>query len=92
MGYKNGRDILPPDLLAELQKYVQGELIYIPRSSENRAAWGELNGTRFIMDERNHEIYLMYKKGVSIEKLMECYHLSCDSIKKILYKICRNNV
>ena len=39
MGYKNGKDVLPCELLQELQKYVQGELIYIPKEDNVRAGW-----------------------------------------------------
>lgn len=86
MGYKNGKDVLPEHLLKELQKYVQGEIIYIPRESESRAGWGELSGARLFMDERNLEIYSMYKKGLSIDELIDMYHLSGDSIRKIVLK------
>ena len=30
MKYKNAQDILPDQLLRELQKYVSGETIYVP--------------------------------------------------------------
>jgi len=86
VAYKNGKNILPPDLLKELQKYVQGEIIYVPRLSESRAGWGKVNGTRLFMDERNFEIYSMYKNGLTIEQLMERYHLSDDSIRRIVCK------
>ena len=35
MQYKNARDVLPDRLLKELQQYVSGETIYIPRSDED---------------------------------------------------------
>lgn len=89
MGYKNGKDIFPPELLNELQKYVQGDLIYIPRKSELRAGWGELSGTKSYMRKRNIEIYSMYKQGLSVDELVKIYHLSCDSIRKIVCKISR---
>lgn len=85
MGYKNGKEIFPRELLNELQKYVQGELIYIPRNSD-RIGWGELSGTKLYMCNRNREIYKKYKDGFTVDELMELYHLSCDSIKKIVYK------
>ena len=31
MGYKNGRDVLPPELLEHVRQYAEGECIYIPR-------------------------------------------------------------
>lgn len=87
MQYKNGKDVLPVYLLEELQKYAEGEIIYIPRKAKARAGWGELSGARLLMDERNQEIYLMYRRGFPIEELMEKYHLSEDSIRKIVLKV-----
>ncbi|WP_166242169.1 CD3324 family protein [Paenibacillus turpanensis] len=87
MSYKNGRDILPPSLLKELQQYIEGELIYIPKQSQTRAGWGENNGTRQQMLKRNKEIYLQYKNGMTTIQLTQKYHLSEDSIRKIILKM-----
>lgn len=87
MCYKNGKDILPAELLVELQKYIQGELIYIPKEGNKRKAWGESNGTRASLQKRNYEIYKLYKSGVKVQQLVETYNLSEDSIRKILLKI-----
>ncbi|TJY42846.1 hypothetical protein E5161_08390 [Cohnella pontilimi] len=86
MIYKNGRDVLPPSLLKELQKYMPGELVYIPKPSEKRASWGEVSGTRKLLAERNQEIYRFYKDGWSISELERKYHLSGESIRKIIVK------
>lgn len=86
MNYKNGKDVLPPDLLKQLQEYVQGELIYIPKDGEKRAGWGEKNGTRLVIQWRNNEIYQMYANGLTVDELISQYHLSEDSIRKILNK------
>lgn len=87
MSYKNGKDVLPPELLKELQKYIQGEIIYIPREENARKAWGENSGIRLAIRERNHQIYQMYRKGMRIDDLIDLYHLSEDSIRKIIVKI-----
>jgi len=84
--YKNGRDVLPPSLLKELQKYVQGELIYIPKPSDKRASWGEVSGTRKLLAERNEEIYRFFTSGWTIVDLEKKYHLSGESIRKIIVK------
>ncbi len=86
MSYKNGKDFLPPNLLKELQDHIQGELIYIPKKEKKRARWGENNGTRLIMEKRNHEIFKLYKSGSSIMELIKHFHLSEDSIRKIILK------
>jgi Mor family transcriptional regulator len=84
MSYKNGKEVLPRKLLIELQKYVQGELVYIPKPGECRAGWGENNGTRIQLMSRNIEIYNLYRNGISVKELIETYHLSEDSIRKII--------
>ncbi|MDF2533787.1 MAG: hypothetical protein K0R80_2424 [Clostridia bacterium] len=86
MSYKNGKQILPRKLLLELQKYVQGELVYVPKPGECRAGWGENNGTRIQLMSRNIEIYNLYRSGISVKELIESYHLSEDSIRKIITK------
>lgn len=78
--------MLPPHLLKELQKYIQGELIYIPKQTNQRAGWGEANGSRLALAERNEEIYRLYEEGYSFEELEQTYNLSMDSIRKIVYK------
>ncbi|MFZ5353060.1 MAG: CD3324 family protein [Bacillota bacterium] len=86
LSYKNGKDILPERLLKELQKYIQGELIYIPKNDNVRAGWGENNGTRKLISQRNHEIYMLYKNGYTVYELTDRYSLSEDSIRKIISK------
>ena len=86
MCYKNGKDILPAGLLKELQKYIQGEIIYIPKEDNIRKGWGENNGTRALIRERNLEIYKFYKSGSKIVLLSQSYNLSEDSIRKIVSK------
>ena len=46
LNYKNGKEILPEELLRQVQQYIQGDLIYIPIGEAKRKAWGETNGTR----------------------------------------------
>lgn len=91
MSYKNGKDILPPGLLKELQKYIDGELIYVPKRDDRRAGWGEMNGTRLMIEKRNQEIYRKYMNGSNIMELIRCYHLSEDSIRKIILKVRSRN-
>jgi Mor family transcriptional regulator len=86
VNYKNGRDVLPPSLLKELQKYIQGDLIYIPKPAEKRAHWGEVSGTRKLLADRNKEICLYYTNGWSVADLERKYHLSGESIRKIIVK------
>lgn len=43
---KNGKDILPETDLAEIQKHFAGELIYIPKTDEQRCSWGTSTTTK----------------------------------------------
>ena len=86
MKYINVKDVLPKQLLEQLQHYVQGKLLYVPRKENSRAGWGTLNGTRAMIRNRNREICRRYDEGATIQELMERYHLSEDSIRKILNK------
>jgi len=85
VNYRNGRDVLPPSLLREVQKYTQGEMLYIPKPTQ-RASWGELSGTRQWIAERNQEIKRYYASGWTIPDLERKYHLSGESIRKIIVK------
>ena len=40
MSYKKAKHILPLELLKEIQKYVEGESIYIPRRSDRKKPRG----------------------------------------------------
>ncbi|BFH61247.1 CD3324 family protein [Paenibacillus azoreducens] len=86
MNYRNGRDVLPPSLLKELQKYIEGELIYIPKKSSERVGWGVNSGTRQMIERRNNEIYDLHCNGHSVEALTKTYHLSVESIRKVIFK------
>ncbi len=82
MGYINAKDVFPTNLLIELQKYAQGKLLYIPKQE-----WGTtLNGAKELFQKRNQKIFNSYKKGESVEILMERFHLSEESIRKIITK------
>lgn len=82
--YENGKDIFPPDLLRRIQKYVSGKYVYIP-STDKKRAWGETSGYKQYLAERNRDIRAEFRAGAGIEDLVEKYHLSFDTIKKIVY-------
>ncbi|HLV10244.1 MAG TPA: CD3324 family protein [Halanaerobiales bacterium] len=84
MGYRNGKDVLPDFLLKRVQKYIQGELLYIPKEDNNRARWGELSGARESYQLRNQQIYKQYNNGIPLDELMTRYSLSEESIRKIV--------
>ncbi len=83
MKYRNASDVLPDPLLKELQKYADGEALYIPSAGE-RKAWGEGSGTRRFYAERNEDIRQQYRRGVKIDALAAAYGLSEERIRKIV--------
>ncbi|WP_395546246.1 MULTISPECIES: CD3324 family protein [unclassified Lacrimispora] len=85
MKYKNASDILPDELLRELQKYIFGEALYVP-SDKKRKEWGDGSGARAFYKLRNEEIQYKFFHEVSIEQLAEEYCLSVETIRKIVYK------
>lgn len=85
MKYRNASEIFPDELLKEIQKYSEGELIYIPEKS-GKKGWGEKSGARDYYVERNTEIREKRREGRSIKELAEEYALSTDTIRRILYK------
>lgn len=40
MGYIKAWEILPKDIIKQIQQYIDGEVIYIPKLEENRKSWG----------------------------------------------------
>lgn len=84
MAYKNAKDVLPEPLLKELQKYVDGDLLYIPSKSPGKVEWGELSGARHEYAERNKRIKNLHNDKVSCDKLADMFCLSIDSIRKIV--------
>ena len=84
MGYKKAAHILPQKLLEEVQEYVDGEFIYIPRASEKKRGWGTGTSTREELRERNMQIYRDFLSGMHTEALAEKYYLSLKSIQRIV--------
>jgi len=85
LSYTNAKDLLPEELVHEIQKYIQGTQIYIPRKSEKKLGWGQKNGTRKKLKLRNNRIRSLRKTGRTISDLALEYCLSEDSIRKIIY-------
>ena len=63
MGYKRAEEVLPLELLEQIQEYVAGESIYIPRRKNERRHWGEQTETRKELTERNLKIKKDYSSG-----------------------------
>lgn len=89
MKYENAKDILPEDLLKQIQKYAAGKLLYVPTENEKRN-WGEASGYREKLQKRNRMICNKYANDITISELADEYFLSLESIKKIIYSKKRN--
>ena len=85
MSYIKAKHVFPQSLLIEIQKYVQGELVYIPKSPTNRSKWGTGTDTKRALAQRNEKIYQDFRAGASISLLAKSYNLAEETIKKIVY-------
>ncbi|MBO9129482.1 CD3324 family protein [Bacillus sp. 165] len=85
MKYIKASNVLPEELLIEIQKYVQGEMLYIPKPEVAYQKWGTQSGGRKLLDDRNRAIKSAFNNGTSIHQLAEEHFLSIETIKKIVY-------
>jgi len=86
MTYVKAQAVLPKKLLKEIQKYVQGEMVYIPKEPNDHIKWGAKSGARNALRARNENIVSLYKSGTSVAQLADSYHLCEDTIRKIIYR------
>ena len=86
MKYMNARDILPESLICQIQRYIQGGMLYIPNQAEQRAGWGSKSGSSAQLQRRNRQIHAMYQAGEDIHTLAQTFFLSTDSVRKIIQK------
>jgi Acetyltransferases, including N-acetylases of ribosomal proteins len=84
MKYRNAAELLPPQLLQELQKYAQGKTLYIPKIM--RKSWGAGTGADKFYSRRNSDIRKQFSCGSDLKKLSDEYFISEDAVKKIIYK------
>ncbi len=96
MKYKNANSILPAELIESIQKYVQGEYIYIPiKEKQEPSIPSEYS---YELQKRNEHIYTNSLQGINNKQLSETYHLSESSIRRILinqrkrYEIMKNRI
>jgi Mor family transcriptional regulator len=84
MSYIRADEILPKELLEELQQYADGQLIYIPRKEKQE--WGSGTSAKKYFRERNERIYRAFREGIGEEELARRFSLSGKSIQRILRK------
>lgn len=84
MGYLRAEEVLPKEVLALIQQYVDGQLIYIPRKEGCQRSWGSGTDTKKDLKCRNEQIYLAYQSGSTVLELAQSYCLAEKSIQRIL--------
>ena len=86
MSYIKAEEILPEDLIRQIQEYADGVTIYIPRKPGTRHKWGQETDYKTELKTRNAHIRADHAAGVSAAALSRKYHLSEKSIRRILHK------
>ena len=84
MGYIRAEEILPDEMIRQIQQYVDGTNIYIPRKQDSRKEWGARTSYRHELQNRNHRIYRDYLSGGTVDELAVRYYLSEKSIQRII--------
>ena len=85
MSYIKAEEILPEELIRQIQEYADGMYIYIPRKPGTRHDWGQETGYKAELKARNDRIRKEYAAGISVMELSQTYHLSEKSIRRILH-------
>ncbi|EEH99723.1 MULTISPECIES: CD3324 family protein [Clostridium] len=86
MCYIKAKEVLPLEIIELIQKYIDGEYIYIPKKECNSQQLGSNTTTRDKINLRNYNIFKEYMDGVSRKDLAEKYFLSKKSIDRIILK------
>lgn len=84
MSYRKAEEILPTEIIELIQRYVDGENIYIPRKENQRKEWGNKTFIRQELEDRNNQIFNDFQNGSKVQELSIRYFLSKKSIQRIL--------
>ncbi len=87
MSYISAEEILPREILASVQQYVDGQMLYIPRKAEKKKIWGAATETREKLRSRNEAMYTKFCGGRSAKALAEEYFLTEKSGQRIIRKM-----
>ena len=86
MSYIKAEEILPEELIRQIQEYADGVYIYIPRKPGTRHSWGQDTGYKAELEIRNDHIRRDRAAGTTVASLSRKYNLSEKSIRRILQK------
>lgn len=84
MSYINANQVLPPEVIALIQTYFEGDYLYIPKRCTQKVPWGTHTETRTELAVRNRSIFQAYQAGVATADLAQQYYLSIKSIQRIV--------
>jgi Mor family transcriptional regulator len=84
MGYTNANNLLPRALVREVQQYVDGAYLYIPRKDGEKRPWGGKTGIRKILLARNREIVEKRRAGYTVAELSAEYFLADKTVSRII--------
>ena len=84
MSYIKAEEILPEELIRQIQEYADGVYIYIPRKPGSRHLWGQETDYKAELKSRNERIRSDHAAGAGVAELSRKYHLSDKSIRRIL--------
>lgn len=82
MKYQKASNILPDELVALIQDYVQGTYIYIPVRDKLNSQ--PVTDYKIELERRNRHIYLKHLEGMRNQHLAGIYNLSESSIRRII--------
>ena len=86
VSYIKAEEILPEELIRQIQEYIDGAYIYIPRKPGTRHAWGQETDYKAELKARNDRIRNDFAAGISVAALSRKFNLSEKSIRRILQK------
>ncbi|AXG39305.1 hypothetical protein EGCR1_11620 [Enterococcus gilvus] len=84
MAYQNAFELLPEEIVKEIQKYVHGTILYIPKRPTERLPWGSNTASKEMLRRRDQQIYQEYQMGKSTRELAGSYYLDIKSIQRII--------
>lgn len=84
MNYISAKDVLPIEIIKQIQYYVDGQIIYIPKSEPKKKGRKVDTLAKRELSIRNTNIYMEYISGLSIKQLSQKYFLVEKSIQRII--------
>ncbi len=82
MKYKNAGEVLPSELVEEIQKYIQGEFLYVPK--KDKQTHRAITNYKIELEKRNDRIYKMHLEGMKNRQLAQNFSLAQSSIRRII--------